>query len=170
LVLSFYRMLLHLWNGYLIFYQWRPRGIWDLNYQPFIYELDSGENERQKGTHSNTEKSDSRVTVAITIWLTVTKYHRKYFYRTWLYICLTWRMYYRKQELLSLREHLGSSQVFGWVRVVHLFSFLRCVFCLFAFVLCLVYLMLPVYLDYPFLIAASVFSIVYLCLSIHIHF
>jgi hypothetical protein len=37
-----------------------------------------------------------------------------------------------------------------------------CVFVLFVFVLCIVYPMLPVSLDYPFFIALSVFSNVYL--------
>ena len=47
-----------------------------------------------------------------------------------------------------------------WIRVVHLFSFLCYV--LFVFVLCLVYPMLPVSLNYPFWIGPSVFSDVYL--------
>ena len=47
---------------------------------------------------------------------------------------------YKKQELLTLHEHLGSPPVFGWVRGAHLFSFLCCVFgVLFVFVLCLVF-------------------------------
>ena len=33
------------------------------------------------------------------------------------------------QELLIIREHLGSPPVFGGVRVAHRFSFLCCVFC-----------------------------------------
>ena len=58
-----------------------------------------------------------------------------------LTICIwvTWRGSYKKQELLTLHEHLGSPPVFGWVRGAHLFSFLCCVFgVLFVFVLCLV--------------------------------
>ena len=74
---------------------------------------------------------------------------------TWV----TWWVYYKRQELLTLREHLGSFTVFYWVRVPHLLSFL-----LFVFVLCPVHLMLPVSLDCPFLICRSVFSDVY-CLS-----
>ena len=65
----------------------------------------------------------------------------------------------------------------GGVRVTHLFSCLRCVvlcslvvtvfffvcFC-FVFGLCCVCSVLPVFLDCPFLIAPSVFSIVYLAI------
>ena len=36
-------------------------------------------------------------------------------------------MYYREQELLTIREHLSSPMVFGGVRVAHIFSFLCCV-------------------------------------------
>ena len=36
-------------------------------------------------------------------------------------------MSYQRQELLTLREHLGSPPVFGGVCVAHLFSFLRSV-------------------------------------------
>jgi hypothetical protein len=74
----------------------------------------------------------------------------------------------KKQELLTLREHLSSLPVFGGVRVAHLFIFLCCVFVLFVFVLCLVYSMLPLSLDCPLLISPTVFSNVYLhqdCLS-----
>ena len=59
-------------------------------------------------------------------------------------------------------DHLFSflSCVFGRVCVDHLFSFLCCVvyfvIVLFVSVLCLVYPMLPVYLDCPFLIDSSV--------------
>jgi hypothetical protein len=35
---------------------------------------------------------------------------------------------YKKQELVILREHLGSPPVFSGVCVAHLFSFLCCVF------------------------------------------
>jgi len=63
-------------------------------------------------------------------------------------------------ETASLYEVLE----FGGVRVAHLFSFLCCVvlLCLFVFVLCLVYPMLPVFLDFPFLIGSSVSPNVYL--------
>jgi hypothetical protein len=53
----------------------------------------------------------------------------------------------------------GFTPVFGGVHVAHLFNFLCCV--LFVFVLCLVYPLLPVSLDCPFLIVPSVFSNVY---------
>jgi len=39
-------------------------------------------------------------------------YHCQDFYRTWLYIWVTRRVYYKKQELLTLREHLSSPPVF----------------------------------------------------------
>ena len=45
------------------------------------------------------------------------------------------QVYYKKQELLTLGEHLGSSPVFGEICATHLFSFLCCV----VFV-CFVYL------------------------------
>jgi hypothetical protein len=57
------------------------------------------------------------------------------------------------------RQHLASPQVFDGIRVANHFSFLW--FFLFLFVLCLVCPMLPMSLDYPFLIALSVFSNVY---------
>jgi hypothetical protein len=38
-------------------------------------------------------------------------------------------VFYKKKELLTLHEHLGSPLVFGGVCVAHLFSFLYCVFC-----------------------------------------
>jgi len=37
-------------------------------------------------------------------------------------------MSYKMQELLTIREYLGSSPVFGGIRVAHLFSYLCCVF------------------------------------------
>ena len=50
-----------------------------------------------------------------------------------LYIWVTWRVLYKKQELLILREHLSSPPVFGGVRVAHLFSFLCCpIMCLYV--------------------------------------
>ena len=98
----------------------------------------------------------------------------------------------KKQELLTLHEHLGSPPVFCEVRLAHLFSFLCYVFvCLYlvscvpniasvsvlslscvlcsqccqclciVFVLLLVFPMLPVSLDCPFLIAPLVFSNIY---------
>jgi hypothetical protein len=75
----------------------------------------------------------------------------------------------KRQELLTLHEHLGLLPVFGGVCVAHLFNFLFWVFCfvclcfglmscvpyvasfsglfVFVLVLCLVYPMLPVSLD-----------------------
>jgi hypothetical protein len=57
---------------------------------------------------------------------------------------------------------------FWWVRVGHLFSFLCCgnfvitLIISFVFVLCLVYIVLLVCLDCPFLITPSVFASIYL--------
>ena len=51
------------------------------------------------------------------------------------------------------------SRFFGGVHVANLFRFLCCL--LFVFVLCLVYPMLPVSLDFSFLIAPSAFANVY---------
>jgi hypothetical protein len=38
-----------------------------------------------------------------------------------------WRVSYKRQELLTLREHMGSSPVVGVVRVAHPFGFVGCV-------------------------------------------
>jgi hypothetical protein len=64
---------------------------------------------------------------------------------------------YKKQELLTLHEHLGPFLVLGGVRVAHLFCVVLwfCVF--FVSVLCLCPV-LPVSLNCPFLIALSIFS------------
>ena len=60
-------------------------------------------------------------------------YHWQYFDRTWLYICVIRWVSYKKQELLTLTEHLISPPNFGGVRVAHLFSFLRChIMCLYV--------------------------------------
>ena len=115
--------------------------------------------------------------VVITIWLTVTKYP----YLKWQWICSFLRRFffffplsptrlvsdltiyvsnsmvsYKKQELLTLHEHLGSPPVFGRVCV---FSVVFVV--LLVVVLCIVCPLLSVSLDCPFLIALSVFSNVY---------
>jgi hypothetical protein len=71
---------------------------------------------------------------------------------------LTWRLSYKRQELLGLHEHLGSPLfLVGSVLLIFLVFW----YVLFVF-LCFVYPMLPVSLDCPFLIAFSVFSNVYL--------
>ena len=73
-----------------------------------------------------------------------------------LTIGVTCRVSYKRQKLLSLRGRLGSPPGFVGVCIDHLFSFL----CRnFSFVrLRPVYPMLSVSLDYPFLIAPSLFS------------
>jgi len=43
---------------------------------------------------------------------------------------MLWRVLYKRQELLRLREHMGSQPVFGGLRVAHLFQFLCFVICL----------------------------------------
>jgi len=40
------------------------------------------------------------------------RYHCQYFYRTWLYIWVTWPVSNKKQELLTLLEHMNSPSVF----------------------------------------------------------
>jgi len=79
-----------------------------------------------------------------------------------LTIWIAWRWSCERHALLTVHEHLSSHPVFGGVPVGHLFSFLCCVFVLFAFVLCRVYSIMPVSLDCPFLISRSVFLNVYL--------
>ena len=49
-------------------------------------------------------------------------FHYQDFYQTWLYIWVT-RMSYKKQEPLTLREHLSSPLFFGGFRFVHVFNF-----------------------------------------------
>ena len=51
---------------------------------------------------------------------------------------------YQRQELLILREYLGSPPFFGGVRVADLFSFCVVLFVLFFIFLCLVCPVLPV--------------------------
>ena len=60
---------------------------------------------------------------------------------------------YKRQGLLTLREHMYSPPppVFGVVRVAHFVSFFFFVFVVLVFILCIVYSMLPVSLDCPFL-------------------
>ena len=84
-----------------------------------------------------------KTSVVITIWLTVTKYlylksqwifyilrrcfylyHCQDFHRTWLYIWVTRRVSYKKDELITRREHLDSTQVFGRFHIAHIFSLL----------------------------------------------
>jgi hypothetical protein len=55
-------------------------------------------------------------------------YHCQDFYRTWLYIWVTWQVSYKKQKLLTLSQHMGSPPVFVEVRVAHLVGFLCCIF------------------------------------------
>ena len=66
-------------------------------------------------------------------------------------------MSYKRQDLVARGGRLCSLPVFDGVRVAHRFSFLCCVFfLLIVFELCLVYPMLPISLECPFLIAPSV--------------
>jgi hypothetical protein len=64
-------------------------------------------------------------------------------YRTWLYLWVTRRMYYKKQELLTLLYHLGLHPDCWWGPCCSslYFSVLWCVFfsVLFVFVLCLIW-------------------------------
>jgi len=75
----------------------------------------------------------------------------------------TWRVSDRKQELITLPEHLCSDPVFWWVLVAHHFSFLRCVFLLLLLSLslfCVLCPMLPVSLDCSFPIVAPFIMVV----------
>jgi steroid 5-alpha reductase family enzyme len=85
----------------------------------------------------------------------------------WLPLCATWghakgrsvdrtMWIFTTQELLSLRENL----TFGEAHVVHFFSFLCCVvlLCLFVFVMCHVYPIVPMSLSCTFLIALPIQS------------
>ena len=69
-------------------------------------------------------------------------------------LLVTRRVSYRKQEIFTLPQYLGSPLVFGGVRVAHSFSFLCCFLlcCIRLRVLCL---MMSVFLDCPFFIAFS---------------
>ena len=99
--------------------------------------------------------------------------------------CWTEQVSYKKQELLTVCEHMCSPRLFSGVRVAHRLRFLCCgflflffcflcvcfcfcflflfIFCLFfVFVLCLVRQVVPVSLDCPFLIAPS-FFLTFIC-------
>jgi hypothetical protein len=61
-------------------------------------------------------------------------YHCQDFYRIWLYIWVKRRVSYKKQELLTLHEHLTSSLVFLVCSVLLIFSvFCVVLLCVFAF-------------------------------------
>ena len=55
-------------------------------------------------------------------------YHRQYFYRSWLWVA--WRITYKKRELLTLREYLGSPR---FLKVSCCSSFKFSVLCFFSF-------------------------------------
>ena len=81
-----------------------------------------------------------------------------------LTMLVTWRVSYKWHELLTFCELLCTPPVF-FVEPVLLIFLVSCVvmrFVLFVFVLCLVHPMLPISLDFPFLIAPLVFSDAYL--------
>jgi hypothetical protein len=77
-------------------------------------------------------------TVVITVWLTAKKYLylklQRLFYWTWLYIWIPRRVSYKKQELLTFREHLSSPPGF-FVGSVLLIFLVFCVvlLCVFMF-------------------------------------
>jgi hypothetical protein len=48
------------------------------------------------------------------------------FYRTWLYIWVTWWVIYKKQELLTLREHLRSPSVFLSTNITDFIQYISC--------------------------------------------
>jgi len=74
-------------------------------------------------------------------------------------------MSYHKQELLTLREHLGSFPMFWWIRGAHPLSFLCCVYLLCMSSFCVLFRILPVSVVSPYLFGPSVFSNVYLHLD-----
>ena len=72
-------------------------------------------------------------------------------------------MSYKKQKLLKRRKHLGYRFVVGFeLLIVLVICVVVCFYILYVFVLCFMCPMRPVFLDYPFLIALSVFSNDYL--------
>jgi hypothetical protein len=80
---------------------------------------------------------------------------------------LAQRLCCNKQEVLTIREHMSSLPFFGVICVVYMFilqwCFLFCFVCLF----CVLYHMLPVFLDCSFLIVHSVHSNVYLAICVY---
>ncbi len=48
------------------------------------------------------------------------------YYRTCLYICVTRQVSYKKQEQLTLREHMSSSTIFWWGLCCSTFQFVWC--------------------------------------------
>jgi hypothetical protein len=74
-----------------------------------------------------------------------------------LTIWVTWRVSYKRQELLTLHEHLCLPRVFGGAQLLSFLCFDSCVG---VFVFCLVYPMLPLSLDSPLWCTPSVFFIV----------
>ena len=60
-------------------------------------------------------------------------YHCQSIYRTWLYIWITRRVSYKKQELLTLCEHLNSPPVFWWGPCCSSFQFFVLSYCICVF-------------------------------------
>ena len=79
----------------------------------------------------------------------------------WVHLSLWWGPCWLGSPQFMVGSVLaGFTSVYGGVRVAHLFSFLCCVvvllillLLLFVFGLCLVYQILPLFLDFPFFIA-----------------
>ena len=86
------------------------------------------------------------------------------------YVLTCIRQSYNFNETPKITLQLFVGGLISYLRYLYLYLFVHsgfqhilcCVFALFVFVLCLVYHMLPVSLDCPFLIAPSVFPSVYL--------
>jgi hypothetical protein len=76
-----------------------------------------------------------------------------------------------RQEMLTLRDYLSLPSCFSGVHVAHVYRLLHCavlcVFCIFVclllslFSFCVLFTVLPVSLDYPFLISPAIFADVY---------
>ena len=102
----------------------------------------------------------------ISLYLSLSLNNLKLFFLPTFQLWVTWRLYYKRQVLFTLRKHLCSHPVFGGFRVVYLFSFLCCVFVFYfssSCVLCTLYCQFLWIVH--FLIAPLVFPDVYLSLD-----
>jgi hypothetical protein len=91
------------------------------------------------GRHHNLvyrcEISISQVTMDLLLFTQMFSflYHCQSIYRTWLYIWITRRVSYKKQELLTLCEHLNSPPVFWWGPCCSSFQFFVLSYCICVF-------------------------------------
>lgn len=116
--------------------------------------------------NNNPEETNMKYQFLTQRWIFSLIIHNLYSFQQSLNLSWLWLSCwgsYKKQEMLSLLCHLGSSMVFSGVHDAHLFNFLCCVFfvCLFVFVLCCVPFVERVS-EWPLFIVPSVFSCFYL--------